>query len=268
MRQSYLERSARPELGSRIACIWMATVQPRSEPDSRVLPDGCVDIIWAPGHEPWVAGPDTSPKLSSVPPGTLLVGVRFLPGAAAPLFQVPISSLTNLSMPLADLWPHQHSREVRSRLDCADSIEQAAAALEDAVAKCIQDSAQPDPLVQRVIANILLRVSGGSDENQMRHDDLGITPRQLRNRFRDAIGYGPKAFERIARFRRFLHLTRQRPGLGLAGLAAEAGYADQPHLTRECMKLGGRSPRILAASVEPISDLFKTLDAGEFRMAG
>jgi AraC-like DNA-binding protein len=35
---------------------------------------------------------------------------------------------------------------------------------------------------------------------------------------------------------------------GLARLAAEAGYADQAHLSRECASLAGCSPRMLMGS--------------------
>lgn len=56
-------------------------------------------------------------------------------------------------------------------------------------------------------------------------------------------GYGPKTFERIARFQRFRRLARAGgPGAGLAALAAACGYADQAHLARECRRLAGRPP--------------------------
>lgn len=53
-------------------------------------------------------------------------------------------------------------------------------------------------------------------------------------------------FERVLRFRRAERLAGS--GASLAAVAAQAGYADQAHFTRECRRLTGRSP----------SDLFKT----------
>jgi AraC-like DNA-binding protein len=63
------------------------------------------------------------------------------------------------------------------------------------------------------------------------------------------VGYGPKVLDRVLRFRRFLHLIESpaRPVGGIAGLAAAAGYADQSHLTRECARLAGTTPRRLMA---------------------
>jgi AraC-like DNA-binding protein len=92
---------------------------------------------------------------------------------------------------------------------------------------------------------------------------LGIGDRQLRRRFADAVGYGPKTLERIVRFQRFLRLAqtddaahRAAPTIAgaeaarpdLARLAFEAGYADQAHLTRECTRLAGLPPAALLAS--------------------
>jgi AraC-like DNA-binding protein len=48
---------------------------------------------------------------------------------------------------------------------------------------------------------------------------------------------------------------------GLAQLAAEAGYADQPHMTREMRALTGLAPAALLpgrGSTLALSDLFKT----------
>jgi AraC-like DNA-binding protein len=51
---------------------------------------------------------------------------------------------------------------------------------------------------------------------------------------------------RILRFQRFLTAARtSRPGRQLAALAADAGYADQAHLTRESRELSGSTPAAL-----------------------
>jgi AraC-like DNA-binding protein len=58
---------------------------------------------------------------------------------------------------------------------------------------------------------------------------------------------GPKTFQRIGRLQRFLELAAAAPGRGLAELAAEAGYADQPHLSREARALAGLTATELLA---------------------
>ena len=75
---------------------------------------------------------------------------------------------------------------------------------------------------------------------------LGLGERQLRRRFAAAVGYGPKTFARVERFRAALALVRA--GEPLARAAAEAGYADQAHMTREIAALAGRTPALLRAA--------------------
>ena len=76
---------------------------------------------------------------------------------------------------------------------------------------------------------------------------LEVSERQLRRRCQAAIGYGPRTLMRVLRFRRFLaRLDAAGDAADLAGLAAEAGYADQAHLTRESTRLAGLPPAALA----------------------
>jgi AraC-like DNA-binding protein len=80
--------------------------------------------------------------------------------------------------------------------------------------------------------------------------DLGLSDRQLRRRFDTAVGYGPKVLARILRLRRLLRLAAATPP-DLARLAAEAGYADQSHMSRDCRHLAGRTPGALLAVQQP-----------------
>ena len=76
---------------------------------------------------------------------------------------------------------------------------------------------------------------------------VGLSERQFRRRSHAAIGYGPKTLQRILRFQRVVRLldaAAEPPDL--AALAALTGYADQPHLTRECTALSGLTPAALA----------------------
>jgi AraC-like DNA-binding protein len=80
---------------------------------------------------------------------------------------------------------------------------------------------------------------------------LHISESQLRRRCRTAVGIAPKALHRMLRFQGFLALVqhaiaqgRSPSDEGLAALAVRAGYADQPHLTRECARLTGVPPRV------------------------
>ncbi|HEY0938357.1 MAG TPA: helix-turn-helix domain-containing protein, partial [Trebonia sp.] len=71
----------------------------------------------------------------------------------------------------------------------------------------------------------------------------GLSERQFRRRCHAAAGYGPKTLQRVLRFQRFVRIVDAAGDTpDLAAAAVRAGYADQPHLTRECRALSGHTP--------------------------
>lgn len=76
-------------------------------------------------------------------------------------------------------------------------------------------------------------------------DRLGMSERQLRRRCHHHFGYGAKTLERIRRLQRFLDLCRRSETMPLARLALEAGFADQPHMTREVGELSTLTPAVI-----------------------
>jgi AraC-like DNA-binding protein len=202
-----------------------------------VLPDGCTDLIWEQGRGPLVAGPDTGPAPTTMAAGTVILGVRFRPSAGGPVLGIPLSELRDQRVDLADLRPAD-----AGRLSAGLDPTTAAARMLDVTAALVDDGA-PDPVV--TWAAHLLR------DPQVRAEDVaatvGLSMRQFRRRCHASVGYGPKTLQRVLRFRRFVSRIDAGPDvLDLAAIAAEAGYADQAHLTRECGKLSGLTPAALA----------------------
>jgi AraC-like DNA-binding protein len=74
---------------------------------------------------------------------------------------------------------------------------------------------------------------------------LGCSERTLRRRCHESFGYGPRTLARILRFQRFVELVDCATKERLSVLAAQAGYADQAHLTREVRSFSGHTPRSL-----------------------
>lgn len=71
--------------------------------------------------------------------------------------------------------------------------------------------------------------------------EMGISRRHLQTRFRRELGVSPKQAVRLARFEHAQSLLDT--GMSIADVAAEAGFADQPHLHREFRALAGMTPR-------------------------
>ena len=232
----YTEWAAPAGLRDAVVCLW-AQVTTDVDRSGLVLPDGCTDLVWEPGRGAFVAGPDTGPVSTAMAAGTVVLGVRFRPSAGGPALGIPLSELRDQRVDLADLWPAD-----AERLPATLDPDTAAARMLEVTAALLTER-PPDPAVTR--AARLLR------DPQARADDvaaeIGLSLRQLRRRCHAVVGYGPKTLQRVLRFRRFVSRIDARPDvLDLATLAAESGYADQAHLTRECGALSGLTPAALA----------------------
>src|ERR1700683_401948 len=89
----YREYVPPASLAHAVSCLWVGVTPAAGAPPTRVLPDACTDLIWRAGSGVSLAGPDTAPVLAPVPPGTVLAGVRFRPGAGGAALGLPLSAL-------------------------------------------------------------------------------------------------------------------------------------------------------------------------------
>jgi AraC-like DNA-binding protein len=232
-----------------VACLWARVVGPEADAVAEVLPDACVDLIWEQGHGLFVAGPDTGPVPSVAPAGTVFAAVRFAPSAAGPALGLPMSELLNQRVDAADLGTGPATalaRALPGSLPPAQAL-RVLARMTGAMA----EAGPADPLAAR--AARMLRHPGARAEGIA--ERLDVSERQLRRRCQAAVGYGPAVLRRVLRFRRFVAWADAGvPGGDLATAAAELGYADQAHLTRECVRLAGLTPADLLAARRPAMD--------------
>jgi AraC-like DNA-binding protein len=236
-----------------VVCLWAREVpDDEAATGGLVLPDGCSDLIWERGTGAYVAGPDTGPVRTSAPAGTVLAGVRFRPAAGGAALGLPLSEVRDQRVGLADLLGSGGARPAGGGLSAGvgrlpvDLPPAAAAArLLDIAGRLIADGT-PDPAMARA-AGMLRDPAVRADDVA---DAVGLSERQFRRRCHVAAGYGPKTLQRVFRFQRFVRRIDAPAGasgpLDLAAAAAEAGYADQAHLTRECAALSGLTPAVLA----------------------
>src|SRR5690606_30703536 len=70
----------------------------------------------------------------------------------------------------------------------------------------------------------------------------GYSHRALIALFRRSVGLTPGDYRRILRFRAALGLIGSAGAPSLAAIAAEAGYSDQAHFTREFRACAGVTP--------------------------
>lgn len=247
----YREQPPPTALATHVRACWSELVGERSDdPGSRVLPDGCIDLVWFSGRAPFVAGPATLPLITQAEPGQLIVGIRFRSGMAASVLGVPASDLRDAEVPLADLWGCSPNRRL-APVEESGSAQDRLGALQAAI---LDRLAVADPGDACALEAICWLAQHPTDHLDGLHHRIGMSERQLRRRFEAAVGYGPKTFQRIVRFRRWLRLANSTPADRriLADLAATAGYADQAHLTREVTRLAGLPPTALLAASEAL----------------
>jgi AraC-like DNA-binding protein len=79
-----------------------------------------------------------------------------------------------------------------------------------------------------------------------------LSVRQLQRRFLNATGLTPKQFARVQRWRATAIKLAGDTESKLVDCAAELGFTDQAHLSRECASLTGRSPKSFTEKVRQI----------------
>lgn len=211
--------------------VWTSTPEGRDAGPGTglVLPDGCMDLLWrSDSREVLVAGPDTAAYASPAAPGVTWTGLRLAPGHAPALLGVPASELRDRRVALADLWGAARARRLADRIEVSPG-----AGLEGLVAPVPQDAA---------LAHAA-RLLGSGHPVAGVADELGVGVRTLHRRSLAAFGYPPQVLARVLRFRRAVGLLRA--GRPPSQVAAEAGYADQAHLSREVRTFAGTTPSAL-----------------------
>ena len=236
----YRELPPPPPIAGHVMCLWTR----HGAPAARVLPDACADIVWT-GDTLIVAGPATQATVPKVRAAATKVGVRFRTGAAAGALGLPAAELRDETVGLEEIWGAR-GRELAERVTEAGGTRERLKLMSSAVA----DAPAPDPLVRAAVRDLAHPRTRVAELGK----SLAISERQLRRRIEEAVGYSPRTLARVLRLQRFLRLA-ERDGEDLARLAAEAGYADQAHLTRDCRDLCGLpAGALLSAGAVPAGE--------------
>jgi AraC-like DNA-binding protein len=237
MNGSYVEH--RPRGAERwIECVWERSGGARGAL-ARVIPDGCMDLVWSHESGLLVVGANTSAFLAELAPDSSALGVRMHPGCAPPLLGVSAEELRDGRAPGGPLWDGVGAR-LEHELEVAPDSATRRALLIGALQARGRAAPSPDPLVRGLVGRLVARPG---ERLRPLARDLGVSERQLRRRVISQVGYGPKRLGRVLRLRRAL--ADVQAGADLAEAAFGAGYADQAHFTNDCGELAGATPAAL-----------------------
>ncbi|NLV55112.1 MAG: AraC family transcriptional regulator [Acidimicrobiales bacterium] len=142
---------------------------------------------------------------------------------------------------LEDLWGRDAHR-FREQLRDAPTWDDRFAIAETAIARRVEIGRAVDPELVHTWDRMV--GSGGRVRVGRVAEELGWGRKRLWSRFRSQLGLTPKQAARLIRFDRAVH--RLAAGHGAATVAAEGGYADQPHLNREVKAFTGLTPSAVA----------------------
>ncbi|HWM17059.1 MAG TPA: helix-turn-helix domain-containing protein [Microbacterium sp.] len=252
MTESYVERPPWSGLAGVVRTVWIQRTGDAAYVQ-RHLPTGGVELHFPIGGAPQLVGPLTGPVVELIAAHTTIVGVRFFPGTAPPLPTV-LEDLVDQRLALTDLWGGLVDRLVGA-IAQAGTAERALMFLQAHLLQEFRSAGHVDLLVRDAVKMLMPWQPVGIGTLA---DRLALSPSQLRRRCLHAVGLSPKVLQRTLRFQGFLALAQAgvaatgRPGAdGMAGLSVDVGYADQAHLSRECLRMTGVTPRrLLGGSIE------------------
>jgi hypothetical protein len=107
-----------------------------------------------------------------------------------------------------------------------------------------------ETFVERLVHSDVL-VTDKIVKSALRDGPVDVSPRTVRRRFLTATGLTPKAIEQIERAQKAAALLEG--GVPILDAVFEAGYADQPHMTRSLRRFYGLTPAQIANPQEPAS---------------
>ncbi|SDS46323.1 helix-turn-helix transcriptional regulator [Microlunatus soli] len=241
---TYDEQLPHPDLRHAVRTVWIQRVAADGAVQ-RHLPTGGIELQATLGRPIRLLGPLTCARVEPLEPGAIIIGIRFWPGAFAPLSAVPARELTDQVVPLAQLWGGSAVR-LGDQLARSGRADRALQLLQDTVISRLRRAPTADRLITEAVRRLMpwrpAAVATIASE-------LSISESQLRRRFDRGIGTSPKTLQRTLRLQGYLSLAQAGADdartLRVTDLAARVGYTDQPHLTHECMRLTGVTPRRL-----------------------
>jgi AraC-like DNA-binding protein len=165
----------------------------------------------------------------------IMAGARLVPGSIPTLFGIPAIALTNRSFPVAvaasaPVAVRVRQMKVATRAGLVDDLSSLIELLRnrrvgDSRAAWIARRRRSELMTVESFARI-----------------FAMPPRSARAWSGRTLGMGLKRFLNIRRLHAALELRLSRTHETWGQVAAAAGYADQPHLIRDCRRLLGESP--------------------------
>ena len=183
-----------------------------------------------------------------------LFSVTFTPQGTRQFFNIPISEIYNMCLPLKML-AGKTADEIEEQLFHAPNMSSRIEVVEKFLFKKLLQSRKYE--FRRMDYTIrTISASRGICRLTDLSGNACLSRKQFERSFSEHIGITPKQFLRVIRFQNSLSLKSKSPGSSITRIAHESGYSDQSHMVREFKRISGLTPRKYFASCDPVSDYF------------
>ena len=191
--------------------------------------------------------------------GTHLVGVSISPWAVYSLFGIDAHELRNSVIEAEELFGAAVNR-TWNRIGEAESAEERYDVVMSFVRQCRRRLSRTAPF-SAVWAARKTQSQTGVIQVQNLCSELGISRKHLGAMFKRMLGMSPKSYARLERFRAGLAMLQTGEHSSPAAVAAELGFTDQGHFSRDFKAFTGEPPGSFLRSVS--SDGESTLFADD-----
>jgi len=197
-----------------------------------------------------LGGPQLCSQIIDTAEQIRVMGVVFRPGGAGALTGEDMGAMAGCDVDLAALFG-SHASALRQRLlETADANDRLAL-LEHWLRECMRL-----PRLETCVAHALAwleRTPRAACIGRLVRE-TGVSERRLARLFRRQVGYGPKQYARLLRFRAIVAEVHGLAQVDWAGVAADGGYCDQAHLAHEFRRFAGVTPGAFLARQGPYAD--------------
>lgn len=231
------------ELSSALSALWCGRwkLEGQAPHTTLLLADPCVHIVLEQSDtalESRVVGVWTSLWQRTLSGTGRVRGVKCHPGGIRAFTDLPAHQFTGKKLPLHAVFGRD-AQNVQDTVFTTDDDEHALCLLE----QWLQERYQEDPNVSLAVALVqhVQRTPSLTSVNAL-CQEAGLSERPLQRLFRNYVGASPKWVIRVHRLQEAARRIEAKEVSTLARLAAELGYADQAHFTRDFKNAVGRSP--------------------------
>jgi AraC-like DNA-binding protein len=247
---TYQEQPAPAPLQPWVVAIWQIRGDGESRVSGahRVLPDGCVDLMFD-RNSALLVGPMTRALIAPIFAHTEMLGIRLRAGAVGALSAISARKIQDAAIPLKDAGIRLAL--THDQLFERSGLAERAALLMPALASRLAARPARDLAVGAAVES-WVRAAGSEPLSTVhavaRH--VGLSERSLERRFAVSVGYTPAQFRRLVRFRAALRLSGSAQSW--VDIATQCGYSDQAHLTRDFREFASMTPTAWAAEQQPV----------------